>query len=286
MKTAIQVVTLALVLFLLDTVDGDEKPQPKEPPVETTAEEIATDFAKFPAEAAKMYADKQLRIKGEVEKVDGKNVHLKHDRANGGVFVILQAPNVPTVTVGEQVQAVGSMTAVFAGSVFFKCMELKRLEPILAKEQNGPAAVQMKGRPALAIRVDVQDKEAKLTIALDYLQEAKDVPRFQGVRFYTDLIRLEDNPARIGWMKGTNPQSVLLQSKKYVYTRAETDRQENGSVSITRQAPDAYRLVGVYHYLEQLFVIDAVLKSGEPLLLFETPGAGRAHTADTWRHPI
>lgn len=69
-------------------------------------------------------------IKGEVEKVDGKNVHLKHYRAVGSVFVILQTPNDPTVKVGEQVQAVGSMTAVFAGSVFFKCMEMKRREPI------------------------------------------------------------------------------------------------------------------------------------------------------------
>jgi hypothetical protein len=165
------------------------------------------------------------------------------------------------------------MVRLFRGTfgVLFAGLVLITSSSVLAKEQNGPAA-RVKGRPGLAIRVDVQEKEAKLTIALDYLQEAKDVPRFQGVRFYTYLIRLEDNPARIGWIKGTNPQSVLLQSKKYVYTRAETDRQENGSVSITRQAPDAYRIVGIYHYLEQLFVIDAVLKSGEPLLLFETPG--------------
>ena len=130
MKTAIQFGTLTLLLFFNGTATGDEKPRPEEPRAETTAEEIATDFAKFPAETPKKYADKLFLIKGEVEKVDGKNIYLKHYRAVGSVFVILQTPNMPNVTVGEHVQALGSMTAVFAGSVFFKCRKLKGREQI------------------------------------------------------------------------------------------------------------------------------------------------------------
>ena len=44
-------------------------------------------------------------------------------------------------------------------------------------------------------------------------------------------------------------------------------------MSITRQTKDTYRIIGVYHYMERLFVIDGVVKSGQPLLLFESAGA-------------
>ena len=129
MKTAIPFSTLALLL--LAGARADDKPQPKETPAETTAEEIAVDFAKFPTEAPKEYTDKQLRITGEVEKVDGKNVYLKHDRAVGAVFIILQTPDAPDVEAGDQVQAAGSMAAVAGGSVWFKCKELKCRQTLL-----------------------------------------------------------------------------------------------------------------------------------------------------------
>jgi uncharacterized protein (TIGR03067 family) len=144
MKTKIQFFSLMLVLFLLGAASGDESVN--ESPVKTTAEVIATDFAKFPAEAAKHYADKRLRITGEVEKVDGKNVYLKHNRAAGGVFVIIQTPNNPQVEVGQQVQTEGSLGAVLGGSVWFKCEELK-----VAKAIQGTW-----------LRMEVQDSVPKL----------------------------------------------------------------------------------------------------------------------------
>jgi hypothetical protein len=132
------------------------------------------------------------------------------------------------------------------------------------------AADEPQGRPGLALKFDTDGKEAKLIVAFDYLQGAEDRPRLEGVRRYTYTIPLGNTPVRVGW-EGDKPISVLLDEVKYVYTPGFVDRQENGSIRIARvdNREGAYRIRGVYHYFDQLFVIDAVVKPGHPIFLYE-----------------
>jgi hypothetical protein len=127
-------------------------------------------------------------------------------------------------------------------------------------------------RPGLALKFDVSDEQATLIVAFDYLRTADARPRFEGVRRYTYTIPVDaPKPTRVGWDKANKLESVILGGRKYVYTPAMVDRTENGSIGISRvKDPDgAYRIQGVYHYAEQLFVIDAVVKPGDPVLLYE-----------------
>jgi hypothetical protein len=126
------------------------------------------------------------------------------------------------------------------------------------------------GRPGLALKFDVDGGQARLIVAFDYLRGAQDRPRFEGVRRYNYDVALGAAPVRVGW-KGEKLQTVLLDGVKYGYAPGFVDRQENGSVSITPANADAgtFRIRGVYHYSDQLFIIDAVVKAGDPVLLYE-----------------
>ncbi len=126
------------------------------------------------------------------------------------------------------------------------------------------------GRPGITMTVNVDGKVAKITVTLDYLTSAKARPRVTGVRQYTYDVTFGGGPTQVGWTTGKEPQSVLLRSQKYVFTRGHVDRQENGSLSLTEEAePATYRICGVYHYMDQLFVVDHAVKAGEALLLYE-----------------
>jgi len=134
------------------------------------------------------------------------------------------------------------------------------------------AAEEPVARPGLALKFDVDGNRAKLIVAFDYLKDAQDRPRFEGVRRYTYDIALGDTPNRVGW-EGEKLLTVLLDGVKYGYTPGSVDRTENGSVSIAPANAKAgtFRIRGVYHYSDQLFVIDAVVKTGDPVLLYEKP---------------
>ena len=131
------------------------------------------------------------------------------------------------------------------------------------------AADEPAARPGLALSFEVEGKQAKLVVAFDYLKGADDRPRFLGVRRYTYDVPLGAMPVRVGW-KGDKANTVVIDGVKYAYTPGTVDRQENGSVTIAAaDEPGTFRIRGVYHYSDQLFVIDAVVKAGDPVLLFE-----------------
>jgi len=136
------------------------------------------------------------------------------------------------------------------------------------------AADELVGRPGLALKFDVDGNQAKLVVAFDYLREAQDRPRFEGVRRYTYDVALGETPIRVGW-KGQKLLTVLFDGVKYGYTPGSVDRQENGTVSITPADAKAgtFRIRGVYHYSDQLFIIDAVVQAGDPVLLYEKAAA-------------
>ncbi|HEY0009029.1 MAG TPA: hypothetical protein VGB55_09935, partial [Tepidisphaeraceae bacterium] len=123
-------------------------------------------------------------------------------------------------------------------------------------------------RPGLALKFDVDGGQAKLVVAFDYLRGVQDRPRFEGVRRYTYDVALGRAPVRVGW-KGERLLTVLLDGVNYSYAPGSVDRQENGSVSIAPADEKAgtFRIRGVYHYADQLFVIDAVVKAGDVVLL-------------------
>ena len=137
-----------------------------------------------------------------------------------------------------------------------------------APAADEPAAA---GRPGIALKFDVSDEQATILVALNYMRDAKARPEFEGVRRYTYSIPVGTKPARVGWDKGNQLKSVILGGGKYVYTPAMVDRTENGSISVApvNEPAGAYRIRGVYDYFGQLFVIDAAVKPGDPVLLYE-----------------
>jgi hypothetical protein len=162
------------LFLLLGTANEDEKPKP----TETSAEEIATDFARFPTEAPKKYAGTQLRLRGEVEKVEGKSVYLKHDRAAGGVFIIIQTADTPKVKAGEEVRVEGSITAVAGGSIWIKCAELKPGPSSPVRAAPGPegawqGAIKV-GTTELRLAVHIgKTKGGALTATLDSIDQGR-----------------------------------------------------------------------------------------------------------------
>jgi hypothetical protein len=138
---------------------------------------------------------------------------------------------------------------------------------------------EQKGRPALALKFDLQGDVAEVTIALNHLMKPEDAPTFLGVRFYQYGVRVGSGPQQIGWQPREKdrdrglmaPPALLLNGTKYHYNVAHVDRQEGGSLQVTRvkDSPDLYHIEGVYSYSEQLFIIDANLAPGKSLSLVE-----------------
>ena len=79
--------------------------------------------------------------------------------------------------------------------------------PLGADEPKGPG-----GRPGIAVKADVVGKKAHVTIALDYLRDAKDKPKFEGVRFYNyEVILGAQAPRLIGWKEVGKPRKIYRQ---------------------------------------------------------------------------
>lgn len=136
------------------------------------------------------------------------------------------------------------------------------------------AADQPVERPGLALSFEVDANQAKLVVAFDYLKGAADRPRLLGGRRYTYEVPLGAPPVRVGW-KGDKATTVVLDGVKYGYTSELGDRHENGSITIAAVSgdPSTFRIRGVYYYSNQLFIIDAVVKEGDPVLLYEKTDA-------------
>jgi hypothetical protein len=131
------------------------------------------------------------------------------------------------------------------------------------------------GRPGLVLRVAPlggAGDSVELRISFDYLRAPEAKPKIEGHRFYSYPVLLQGAPTRIGWTQNNDkPSQVILKGVKYLYTDAQQDRFENGSVTIRRVsgAPAKYQVRGVYSYFGQLFILDSILEADEKLLLYE-----------------
>lgn len=136
---------------------------------------------------------------------------------------------------------------------------------------TAPSPAAQAPRPALAIRLTPEGDGVRAVVAINYLVKPDDIPRFEGVRFYTYTVPANGQVLPVGYAgrPGEARLAVLLAGKRYTYAPAWMDRQENGSLSVTKLADGEYHLRGVYVFPEQLFVIDARLAAGEGLLLVE-----------------
>lgn len=132
-------------------------------------------------------------------------------------------------------------------------------------------------RPGMALKLlpGKSEDSIKLEIAFDLLDKPRAIPNSAGVRFYSYQVPLDSAPHRIGWEdsreNAEKPSALVLHKTKYLYTLAEVDRTENGSVMITPE-PDKllkFRVRGVYSYSGQLFVLDEVAGWNEPFYLYE-----------------
>jgi hypothetical protein len=123
-----------------------------------------------------------------------------------------------------------------------------------------------KSREALALKAEVDGDTAKLTVAFNYTGKAGDPATFQGVRLYKYDVPVDRAPATVGWQGKDGRQSVVLGGRKYEYVPAAVDRQENGSVIVSK-VDDKVRVAGVYHAYGTLFAFDETVNPGDPILL-------------------
>jgi hypothetical protein len=137
---------------------------------------------------------------------------------------------------------------------------------------TAPAADEPR-KAALAVKVALNGDDATVTIAFNYTGKRGDPPTFQGVRMYKYELTAGKGPTRVGWEGTEGKQAVVMGGKKYTYYPAETDRKENGTLSVAKADGGKVRLTGVYHYDGVLFVIDETVKPGAPILLEEAPEA-------------
>ncbi len=154
-------------------------------------------------------------------------------------------------------------------------------------ERPRPEVVAKNWRPGMALKLlpGASTDEIKLEIAFDLLDKPDDVPKTEGVRFYSYDVPLDNAPHRIGWEdtreNADKPSALVLHKTKYLYTIAEVDRTENGSVMITPE-PDMrlkFRVRGVYSYFGQLFVLDEIAGLNEPFYLYEDAPAKKQKTS-------
>jgi hypothetical protein len=129
------------------------------------------------------------------------------------------------------------------------------------------AAAAEKPRQAVAMKVAVNGDTATVTVAFNYTGKRGDPPTFAGVRLYRYEVPVGKGPKTVGWNGKGNRHSVVVAGKKYTYLAGQVDRQENGTLSITRAAAGKVRLTGVYHDDGVLFVVDEQVKTGSPVLL-------------------
>lgn len=121
-------------------------------------------------------------------------------------------------------------------------------------------------REALAVRVEVDGDAAKVTVAFNYTGKPGDPATFQGVRLYRYEVPVGKGPAAVGWQGKDGRQTAVLGGARYHYYPAAADRQENGALAVVKDG-DKVRVTGVYHAYGKLFVVDAAVKPGDPILL-------------------
>jgi hypothetical protein len=136
-----------------------------------------------------------------------------------------------------------------------------------------PGAAEDKPRNALAMKVDLNGDSAKLTVAFNYDGKQGDAPTFEGVRLYRYDVKDDKEPVHVGWNGKEREQSVVLAGRKYAYTPTDLDRQENGTIAVSKVPGGKIRLTGVYYAYGQLFAVDEVLAPGSPVLLEERAGS-------------
>ncbi len=107
-----------------------------------------------------------------------------------------------------------------------------------------------------------------MTVAFNYTGKPGDPATFQGVRLYKYDVPVGKGPTAVGWQGKDGRQSLVLGGKRYHYFPALVDRQENGSLTVSRDG-EKVRITGVYHAYGTLFVTDQAVKPGEPVLLEE-----------------
>jgi hypothetical protein len=131
-----------------------------------------------------------------------------------------------------------------------------------------PALAADSPREALALKVEPAGDSAKVTVAFNTVGKPGDRATFQGVRLYTYDVPVGKGPSAVGWKGKDGRQTVVLAGQKHTYFPAEVDRQENGSLVVSKVG-EKVRVAGVYHAFGRLFVIDETVKPGDPILLEE-----------------
>jgi quercetin dioxygenase-like cupin family protein len=132
---------------------------------------------------------------------------------------------------------------------------------------SAPAPAADKPRQALALKVEIEDDKAKVTVAFNYTGKPGDPPTFSGIRLDTYRLPMDKVPRRVGSQAKEGLQVALVAGQKFTYVPAQADRQENGSLAIVKVAGGKVRLTGVYHAYGMLFVVDETAKPGDPVLL-------------------
>jgi hypothetical protein len=130
-----------------------------------------------------------------------------------------------------------------------------------------PPAADKRREAAIAMKVALDEDKATVTVAFNYTGKAGDPPTFQGVRMYKYELLVGKGPTRVGWEGKEGKQTVVMGGKWYSYYPADTDRKENGTLSVSKADGGKVRLTGVYHYDGVLFVVNETLKPGDPVLL-------------------
>ncbi|HYT93430.1 MAG TPA: hypothetical protein VEL76_32230 [Gemmataceae bacterium] len=140
---------------------------------------------------------------------------------------------------------------------------MKRLSVLMVALLSGPAAGGT--RQALAVKVQLDGDKATVTVAFNHTGKPGDPPVFTGVRMYRYEVPGGKGPTPVGW-QGKERRHVVVAGAKHAYFPAEVDRQENGSLAVTRK-DGKVRLSGVYHAYGTLFVIDETVSPDTPVLL-------------------
>jgi len=117
-----------------------------------------------------------------------------------------------------------------------------------------------------------------VTVAFNDTGKRGDPPTFTGVRLYRYDIPVGKGPTPVGWQGKDGRQTVVLAGKQYAFAPALVDRQENGTLAVSRAAGGRVRLTGIYHYGGLLFVVDETVMAETGILL---EAGGDARTGGT-----
>ena len=151
-----------------------------------------------------------------------------------------------------------------------RLLHLERAEKNGGPKEPGEGKKPETPREALALKTELNGDTAKVTVAFNYTGKQGDPATFQGVRLYKYDVPAGKGPTPVGLQGKEGRQTIVLGGKKYHYYPASMDRHENGSLSVAKDG-EKIRVTGVYHAYGTLYVIDATVKPGDPILLEEAP---------------